>query len=170
MPSYLEDYGEAQARRSRKLRWLILTPLIVVVLGTVLYFVFRDYSEKRLAVQFLELIKKKDFKGAYAMWGCTDEKPCPQYPFDRFLEDWSPSGPLKNPDQAKIADGIGCRGGVISFVRTPGQEDIQLWVDRRTGEIGFAPWRLKQIPPGFRMRLASLMWSITRNCDPLIGP
>jgi hypothetical protein len=169
MPSYLEGYGEKQARRSRTLRWLILTPLALIIAGIALYFGFRDFSEHRRAAQFLELIQKKDYKGGYALWGCTDQKPCPQYPFDRFMEDWGPAT-LKNPEQATIADHIGCRGGVISFVRVPNQEDIQLWVDRRTGEIGFAPWRLKQVPPGFRMRLASLMWSVTQNCDPLIGP
>lgn len=170
MSSYLEGYGEKQARRSRTLRWIILTPIALLVLGVALYFGFRDFSEHRRARQFLVLLQKQDYKGAYGLWGCTDQKPCSQYPFERFMEDWGPAGPLKNPGQAEIADNIGCSGGVISFVRTPGQDDIQLWVDRRTGELGFAPWRLKQIPPGFRMRLASWMWSITRNCDPIIGP
>jgi len=170
MPSDLEDYVAAQARRSRKLRWLILTPLIVLVVGTLLYFKLRDYSEHRRVAQFLELLQKKDYKAAYAYWGCTDQKPCPQYAFDKFMEDWGPAGSLKNPDQTRIADSKGCKGGVISFLRTPGQDDIQLWVDRRSGEIGFAPWRLKQVPPGLRTQLASWMWDITRNCDPLIGP
>jgi hypothetical protein len=170
MASYLEDYGEAQARRSRKLRWLILTPLIVVAIVTFLYFKLRDYREYRRAIQFLELLQKKDYKGAYALWGCTDEKPCPQYAFDKFMEDWGPAGQLKNPEQARIADTKGCKSGVINFVRAPGMEDIQLWVDRRTKEIGFAPWRLKQVPPGLRTQLASWMWDITQNCDPLIGP
>lgn len=170
MASYLEDYGETQARRSRKLRWLILTPLIFIFIGAVLYFKLRDYREYRHATHFLELLQKKDYKAAYALWGCTDEKPCQQYPFDKFMEDWGPGGQLKNPEQARIADKKGCKSGVINFVRAPGQEDIQLWVDRRTGEIGFAPWRLKQIPPGFRTQFASWMWDITQNCDPLIGP
>jgi hypothetical protein len=170
MAGYLEGYGEAQARRSRKLRWLILTPIVLIVLGTVLYFKFRDYPEHRRAAQFLELLRKKDYKAAYALWGCTDQKPCPQYTFDSFMEDWGGNGSFKNPDRATIADSKGCKGGVISVVRSPGQEDIQLWVDRRTDEIGFAPWRLKEIPPGFRAHLASWMWDITRNCDPLIGP
>jgi hypothetical protein len=170
MASYLEGYGETQARRSRKLRWLIITPIVLIVLGTVLYFKFRDYPEHRRAAQFLEFLQKKDYKAAYALWGCTDQKPCPQYTFDKFMEDWGPTGPFKNPEQAHIAENKGCKGGVISLVRTPGQEDVQLWVDRRTEEIGFAPWRLKPIPPGFRAHFASWMWDITRNCDPLIGP
>lgn len=170
MASYLEDYGETQARRSRKLRWLILTPVIVIAVAALLYFKLRDYGEYRRAVEFLELLQKKDYKSAYAYWGCTDQKPCPQYTFDKFMEDWGPAGPLKNPDQASVVDHKGCRTGVINFVRVPGQEDIQLWVERRSGEIGFAPWRLKQVPPGWRTQMASLMWSITRNCDPLIGP
>jgi len=170
MASYLEDYGETQARRSRKLRWLILTPILLLVLGLGLYLKFRDYSEYRRAAKFLELLQAKDYKGAYALWGCTEQKPCPQYALDKFMEDWGPTGSFKNPEQAQVIDERGCRGGVINSVRAPGQEDIHLWVDRRTGEIGFAPWRLKQLPPGFRTQVASWMWSLTRNCDPLIGP
>jgi hypothetical protein len=29
---------------------------------------------------------------------------------------------------------------------------------------------LKEVPPGFRTQLASWMWDVTQNCDPLIGP
>lgn len=170
MSSYLEGYGETQARRSRKLRWLILTPLVAIILGIALYFQFRDFSEQRRAKHFLSLLESKDYKAAYALWGCTDQTPCPQYAFDEFMEDWGPNGPLKKPAEARIVDHKGCKGGVINIVRTPGQDDIQLWVDRRTGEIGFAPWRLKQVPPGFRTQFAAWMWSVTRNCDPLIGP
>ena len=170
MASYLEDYGASQAQRSRRLRWLILTPIVVVIGATLLYFQFRDYPERRRAGQFLELLQNQDYKGAYALWGCTEQTPCPQYSFDSFMEDWGPASVFKAPDQASIADSRGCKGGVISTVRAPGQEDIQLWVDRRTHEIGFAPWKLKQIPPGFRARFAAWMWDVTRNCDPLIGP
>jgi hypothetical protein len=171
MASYLEDYGETQARHSRKLRWLILTPIIVVIVGTALYFQFRDYPQYRSAKHFLELLQAKDYKGAYALWGCTDQKPCPQYSFDTFMKDWGPqSTEFRNPDQARISDTRGCKSGVINTVRTSDQKDILLWVDRSTGEIGFAPWQLKQIPPGFRTQLAAWMWSVTRNCDPLIGP
>jgi hypothetical protein len=170
MSSYLEDYGERQARHSRKLRWLILTPITVIVVGTLLYFQFRDYSEYRRAKQFLELVQKKDYKGAYALWGCTDQKPCTQYPFTEFMKDWGADAGFRNPEQARISGTMGCQGGVINTVHTADQKDVQLWVDRRSGEIGFAPWKLKEIPEGFRPKLAAWMWNITRNCDPLIGP
>jgi hypothetical protein len=170
MSSYLEEYGEAQARYSRKLRWLILTPLAVIIVGTALYFQFRDYGEYRRAKHFLALVQSKDYKGAYALWGCTDQKPCRQYPFVEFMKDWGPDSSFQHPEQARISDTKGCKGGVINTVHTADQKDIQLWVDRQSGEIGFAPWRLKPIPDGFRPHFAAWMWSITRNCDPLIGP
>ena len=170
MAGYFEDYGETQARRSRRLRWLILTPLVTLFVGALLYFQFRDYPEYRRGVEFVDLLQKKDYKGAYALWGCTDQKPCPQYSFDEFMKDWGPSGTVKNLDAARIADSKGCRSGVIDILRAPGQEDVNLWIDRRTREIGFAPWKLKMIPPGFRTQFASWMWSLTRNCDPLIAP
>jgi hypothetical protein len=70
---------------------MILTPLLVLVVGAVLYFVFRDFPEQRKAKRFVELLQQKDYKSAYALWGCTDANPCPQYAFDKFLEDWGPT-------------------------------------------------------------------------------
>lgn len=168
MASYLEDYGESQTRRSRKLRWLIIIPIATILIGSGLYLRFRDYGEYRRANRFLELTRNKDYKAAYALWGCTDATPCPQYPFDRFMEDWGPGGLLKNPEESAIAESMGCKTGVIHFIRAPGQEDIQLWVDRQTDEIGFAPWRFRTVPPGFRTQFAAFMWSLTQNCDPFI--
>jgi hypothetical protein len=150
---------------------MILTPIVVVVVGIALYFQFRDYRQYRSAKQFLELLQAKDYKGAYALWGCTEQKPCTQYPFPEFMKDWGPESPsFRNPEQASIADTKGCKGGVINIVRTSDQQQINLWVDRTTGDIGFAPWQLKQLPPGFRTQVAAWMWSVTRNCDPLIDP
>ena len=102
MASYLEGYGETQARRSRKLRWLILTPVVVIVLGTFLYFKFRDYPEHRRAAQFLELLQKKDYKAAYALWGCTDQKPCPQY---ALTSSWRTGGRMV-PSRIRIKRGL----------------------------------------------------------------
>ena len=171
MSSYLEDYGATHAQHARKLRWLILTPLAVVIIGTLLYFQFRDYSEVRHAKHFLELLQAKDYRSAYALWGCTDQKPCTQYPFGEFMKDWGPASPsFRNPEQARVTGTKGCKTGVINTVRSGDQPEINLWVDRRSGEIGFAPWQLREIPPGFRTQLAAWMWDITRNCDPLINP
>jgi hypothetical protein len=57
---------------------------------------FRNWSEERQLRGFLEALKAKDYEKSYAMWGCTKEKPCAEYTYEKFLEDWGPEGRYKN--------------------------------------------------------------------------
>ena len=169
--SYLDTYGVRDARREQIIKRIILGAIAAVVVAVLLYFQFRNYGEERQIKTFLARLQAGDYKGAYALWGCTDAKPCPHYAFDKFMEDWGPASPLKNPNQASIAAFRGCHTGVLGFMRVPGQEEnIQLWVDRRSQEIGFAPWRLKHVPAGLRSQMANWFWNIAQDCRPLIGP
>jgi hypothetical protein len=164
MSEYLEGYGDRDTRREKAIRWLIIAVLVLIAGGTTLYFSFRDFSEDRLAANFIKLLKAKDYKGAYALWGCTESTPCSQYSFEEFMKDWSAAG------EAEIAGGKSCDGGVIKFVRIPGREDALIWADRNNHQLSFAPWRLTPIPPGLKGRLQEWMWNMTRNCKPLISP
>jgi hypothetical protein len=170
MSDYLEGYGERDQRRAKVIRWLVIGVLILVVGGTLGYFAFRDYPQERRARMFLDRLKAKDYRGAYSLWGCTDQTPCPQYPFEEFLKDWGPQGNYAAVDQARITGKKSCDEGVIEFVSVPNQPQVLLWVDRNAESLSFAPWTLKTIPPGFRGRLQAWMWDITRNCKPLIQP
>jgi hypothetical protein len=149
---------------------LLITAAAVLVAGTILYFVFRDYRVERQVTAFLDRLRAKDYQGAYALWGCTDRVPCPQYPLEEFMKDWGPQGIYAASDRAQVVGKKSCEGGVIKFVRVPDQPQVLLWVDRQTETLSFAPWKLKSIPPGFRGRLQELMWDVTRNCKPLIEP
>lgn len=168
--SYLDTYGVRDARREKIFKRAALAILLSLIAGTVLYFQFRNFREERPPKVFLDHLRSGDYKSAYSLWGCTDAKPCPQYAFDKFMEDWGPSSPMKNPAQARISDTMACDTGVITFIEAPRQPRIQLWVDRKNREIGFAPWHLKEVPPGFRPQLALFFWKIAQNCTPLIGP
>lgn len=139
MPGYLEGYGEGAERRGKIIRWIILGVIVVGVLTAALYFLLRDRAEKKQLETFLEDLKRKDYRSAYALWGCTDQSPCPQYAFNKFMEDWGPSSPHANADAAKMTKTKSCSTGVIQFVQFPGDE-VQLWVERRSKTIGFAPW------------------------------
>ena len=167
---YLDAYGVADERRNRILKWSIVAGLIALVLGTVLYFKFRDYPERRQVERFLELLRAGDHKGAYALWGCTDQKPCPDYRFEKFMEDWGPQSPNNRPQEAQLSRSTSCETGLIQGVRFPGQGETLLWVERSSDTLSFAPWMLKDVPDTARGRFAEWMWDITRNCKPLIGP
>ena len=170
MADYLEGYGSRGRRREKAIRWLLISAVALLVGGTILYFVFRDYGVERKVTIFFDRLRAKDYQGAYALWGCTDKIPCPQYPFEEFMKDWGPQGAYAASDRAEVAGKKSCEGGIIEFVHVPNQPPVLLWVDRQTEALSFAPWRLKSIPPGFRGRLQELMWDVTRNCQPLIEP
>ncbi|MGH9629709.1 MAG: hypothetical protein ACRD7E_15445 [Bryobacteraceae bacterium] len=168
MGGYLAGYGAGAERREKTVRWLILAALALVILGIVLYFQFRDYSEEQLVKEFIRHLANAEYKEAYALWGCSESNPCPQYPFENFMDDWGPKSPHSNAAAAQLGQTKSCETGIVQFVDFPGQENVQLWVDRNMDVIGFAPWPLRQLPDDFTNRLRGLMWEITRNCDPLI--
>jgi hypothetical protein len=167
---YLDAYGVADARRGKVIRYLVLGTVLAVLAGITLYFLFRDYSEERQLARFFELLGSGDYKGAYALWGCTDNTPCRDYRFEKFMEDWGPQGLYRQAPQAEVVKTRSCETGLIRVYRIPGaEESISLGVDRRSELLSFAPG-LRDVPEGFRWKVADLMWRISRNCDPLVAP
>ena len=140
MAGYLESYGAGEERRGKTIRWIILSVLVLAAVGIAGYFQFRNYREKKQIGVFFKHLKQQDYKAAYEMWGCSDAHPCPQYAFDKFLEDWGPKSPHGDIASAKLAKTKSCDTGIIQFVEFPGQEEVQLWVERRDKVLGFAPW------------------------------
>jgi len=143
MSGYLEAYGAAEQQRARviaiiKTSSIILASLLVV--GLILYGVFKNYSEEQRAKTFLGLLSAQNYPAAYAMWGCTDSHPCPDYLFAKFQEDWGPnSGHAKAA--AHIALSQSCGSGVLIRLDYRGSEEpVSLWVDREGGTLSFAPW------------------------------
>jgi hypothetical protein len=140
MAGYLDAYGVADAKRERIMKVLLLTAVALAIVGIVVYFLFRDYSEQQKINAFLEHLRNKNYRAAYVMWGCTDSSPCPQYPFENFLEDWGPQSAHADIATAKLGVKKSCDSGIIQFLEFPGQREVQLWVERDDGTIGFAPW------------------------------
>jgi hypothetical protein len=138
--SYLDTYGVRDARREKITKLLLIIGAFVLVAGIALYFQFRNYEEKKQVGTFLELLKNGNHRAAYALWGCTEAKPCPQYPFTAFMEDWGPASPQAKIADAKIVTTKSCEGGIIQFLRFPDSHEVQLWVERKDRTIGFAPW------------------------------
>lgn len=138
--SYLDTYGVRDARREKIFKRVALAVLLLVVAAVAAYFQFRNYSEKQQVKTFLARLREADYKGAYALWGCTDSAPCPQYAFDKFMEDWGPKSPQAKIGEVQVASTKSCETGIIQFLRFPDQHEVQLWVDRTEHTIGFAPW------------------------------
>ncbi len=142
MAGYLEAYGAAEqqhAKRVKSIKWTAGSLAVLLVLGAILFSVFRNFAEERQVKAFVELLKNKDYQSAYRMWGCTDATPCRDYAYTRFLEDWGPSSPHADAANAKIGDGDTCGTGVVVPLDFKGTEEVPLWVERANKTIGFSP-------------------------------
>lgn len=168
MAGYLDAYGASDARREKTIKWLVLGGLGLIVIGTLLYFQFRDFPQERQAKTFLSALQRRDYQAAYVLWGCTAQTPCRDYKFEKFLEDWGPRGTHARSQEARIVNTMGCDTGVLADLRFPDEKPVLLWVERKNDTVGFFPWKLRPVPDDFRSRAALWMWKVTRNCKPLI--
>jgi len=146
MGGYLANYGAGEEQRERLIRRLIVIAAIVLIAGGVLYFFLKNFRQEQQARKFFELLEKQDYKAAYALWGCTDETPCRDYPFQNFMDDWGPKSPHGDVRSYHITKSRSCGSGVILTVDYGKGQPDKLWVERQDLTISFSPW--PGCPPG----------------------
>jgi len=143
MSSYLEAYGEAEARHEQRIRILKVASIVLVcavVAGLIFYAIFRNYSEERQANRFVDLLRAGNYQAAYQLW-CTSADPCPAYPFTKFQEDWGPGSEHADESSAHVGSVEACGSGVLVRVDYKGSEEpVALWVERGSKMVSFAPY------------------------------
>src|SRR5579864_6915066 len=144
MASYLEEYGAAEEQRAKRIRLIKNSSMVlaaVIVVALIADAVFKNRSEEQQAKTFVSLLQAHDYQGAYKLWGCSDTHPCPDYPFDKFLEDWGPKSAHADQSPAHIGLSQSCGSGVVIRLDYKGSEEpVTLEVERNTKIISFAPW------------------------------
>ncbi len=130
---YMEGYGVADERRSRVIRYIVLSTVAVVILVLLGYWLSRDYSEKGVAKGFLTQLNQHHYQTAYSTW-CP--KACEHYDYDRFMADWAASK-IKSPWKIDSVDS--CKGFLTVNVTADGAELQSLSVERGTNTLSFAP-------------------------------
>jgi len=143
MSSYLEAYGAAEGNRAKRIHQIKLGAIAfitVAVVGSILFGVFRNYSEEQKVKSFVASLRSQDYAGAYKMWGCTDAHPCKEYPLNKFMDDWGPKSPHADQSSAHIAVSQTCGSGVVIRLEYKGTEPVPLWIERDSKVLGFAPW------------------------------
>jgi hypothetical protein len=137
MAGYLDHYGAGEERRENIVKKALIALGIALVAGAVLFYVFHNVRQEHRVSQFFSLLAAHDYKGAYALWGCTDSKPCQGYSLSTFMEDWGPS--KGDPTKYKITRSRSCGSGVILSVNF-GNDQPVLWVERRDLTMSFSPF------------------------------
>lgn len=136
MSTYLDDYGASDERRERIRKRIAAVVLIIVVVAGSAWFLFRDYREERRVQTFVQLLAQGDYKAAYAMWGCTEQTPCPDYSFEKFIEDWRKG--YSDSASVKVGARRSCDAGIIQRIDIGGDE-VLLWVSRENGLLSYGP-------------------------------
>jgi hypothetical protein len=139
MAGYLEQYGAGDERRAKIIKTLVISIVSLVLVGGVLLFVFHNYREESRVKQFYALLKAKDYKGAYALFGCTDTTPCRYYAFEKFQEDFGPNTGHDNLSNVRISRSRTCGSGVLLTIDLDANQQEKLWVERHDMSIGFPP-------------------------------
>jgi hypothetical protein len=137
MASYLDAYGAEDERRFRTIKRIVIAAVILVAVGLTAYLLLKNYREKQVIKHFLGQVNAGKYQAAYQSWGCTDTHPCPEYNYQKFMEDW---GAKSNRNAWKISDVDGCPTGVIVTVSNGGSDSQPLWVQRSDKSISFSPW------------------------------
>jgi hypothetical protein len=153
MAGYLDTYGAGEEQRAKVVRAIALWGGIALGVAAILLFVFHfvipNRAEQAKVKRFFQLLAAQDYKQAYAVWGCTDEKPCPEYRLASFMRDW---GPEAFPAGGfEVLDGESCGSGVIVDVDAGKAGDKRVWVERKDGALSFLPPGIDRCPQGNRV-------------------
>jgi len=111
MSGFLDNYGAGEERRENIVKKGLIALAVLIVAGASLLFIFHNIRQEHQLKQFFSLMAAHDYKAAYAMWGCTEAKPCAGYSMAAFMQDW---GPQKgDPASYRITRSRSCGSGVI---------------------------------------------------------
>lgn len=142
MSGYLDTYGEGEEQRNRTIIRSIVSVVVVVVVVSLGWYLLKNHHQESVVRKFLGDVKRGDLQSAYRDWGCTSDKACSGYAFDKFQDDWGSKAHDGAPDPAVlgIKDSETCGTGVmLTVVVNPARQEM-LWVDKSGDAISFAPY------------------------------
>lgn len=139
MPGYLDQYGAGDEQRESLVKRAIVTVALVIVIGGLGYYLFKNHSQEKIGKQFISLVRSQSYPAAYQLWGCSQAKPCSGYEYDKFLEDWGPKASGADPAVLGIEDSESCGTGVILTMAVNRSRQEKLWIEKSNPVLSFSP-------------------------------
>lgn len=121
-------------RRERRKRRIFIGAVLTLLVGSFLYWQFKNYPEERAVSRFLAALQRQDHRAAYQLW-----KPTSSYRFEDFMRDWGPKGDYGKVERFEISNSRARGSGVIVTARINGRE-ARLWVEKSDKSLAFAPF------------------------------
>jgi hypothetical protein len=142
MPGYLDQYGAGEEERNRLIIRSVVAVVIVAAATALGWYLLKNHHQESVVKTFLGDVRRGDSQAAYRDWGCTSTKPCSDYDFDRFNDDWGKAAKDSAPDPAilRLTDSESCSTGVLLTVAVNTTRQEKLWVDKSNDAISFAPY------------------------------
>jgi hypothetical protein len=146
MPGYLDQYGAGEEQRNRIIIRSVVSVVVVAIVALLGWYLLKNHHQESVVKTFLDAIRRGDYQTAYREWGCTSEKACSGYSFNKFMEDWGGKGTAvsaPDPGVLGITDSESCNTGVLLTVAVNGARQEKLWVDKNSKQndtINFAPY------------------------------
>jgi hypothetical protein len=142
MPGYLDQYGAGEEERNRLIIRSVVAAVVVVIVTALGWYLLKNHHQEGIVKTFLGDVRHGDYQAAYRDWGCTSAKPCSDYTFDKFNEDWGNAAKDSAPDPAilGLTDSESCSTGVLLSVAVNASRQEKLWVDKSNDAISFAPY------------------------------
>lgn len=120
---------------SKTRRYVVLTAVVVIVLGAVLFILFRNYAEERAVARFLATLQQGNYEEAYRLW-----QPSPSYTFQDFLRDWGEQGDYGKVREFEVLSSRS-KGSNTVMVRVRINKvdpPLELLVDRKTQGLSYS--------------------------------
>ena len=138
MAGYLEQYGAGEERKEKIIKTALISLLVALVAGGILFFIFHNYRQERQAKLFFTLLQHHDYENAYALWVHT---PADRegYPYSSFMQDWGPQSGHADVSGYRISRSRSCGSGVILTLDFRKGQEEKLWVQRDDLTIGYSP-------------------------------
>lgn len=148
MAGYLDQYGAGEERRNVIIIRLVVAVVVVAVVVTLGWYLFLNHHQEGVIKEFVAALKRGDVQGAYGIWGCTSSKPCRDYSYEKFAQDWGPGPNGPDPSVLGLTDSEACNNSVMLTVKVNAKRTEQLWMDRTSDLVSFAPVPIcpQQIP------------------------
>jgi hypothetical protein len=143
MPGYLDTYGAGEERRNRIIIRSAIALIVIAIGGSLGWYVLKNHHQESVVRTFVEALRRGDYQSAYRDWGCTPQKPCPEYSFNSFMTDWgtgATAASAPDPGVLGITDSESCNTGVLLTVSVSHARTENLWVDKDNDAISFAPY------------------------------
>ncbi|HEX4135990.1 MAG TPA: hypothetical protein VHY84_15350 [Bryobacteraceae bacterium] len=140
MPGYLDQYGAGEEERNRLIIRSVVSVVILVVVVSLGWYLLKNHHQEGVVKTFLGDVRHGDYQAAYRDWGCTSAKPCSDYAFDKFNEDWGKTKDAPDPSILGLTDSESCGTGVLLTVAVNATRQERLWVEKGSDAISFAPY------------------------------